>query len=100
MGSRLLRRRESRLSRGDVVGIDAWPSDAVRSRAPDTEVDVSPRTLLVPALILALGGVAYTQSQPRPTPPPDVIPAPGVPAVPQPTPRADPPAEKSLEQLL
>ncbi len=63
-----------------------------------------PRALLVPVLLVAAGGLAYTQPVPRSAPVPDgpqLIPPPGVPPT---TPRVvgatDVPAERSLDQLL
>jgi hypothetical protein len=64
-----------------------------------------PRTLLVPALLVAAGGIAYTQPAPRAAPAhapiPEAIPSPGVPFTPPRSANVDvPPAEKSLDQLL
>jgi hypothetical protein len=74
---------------------------------------VTPRTLLVSALVLAACGVAFTQSQPppRPTvtpdPAPQAIPPTAVPVAPQAIPQPPrvavpdvPLSEKSLDQLL
>ncbi|MBN9521459.1 hypothetical protein J0H58_23555 [bacterium] len=63
-----------------------------------------PRALLVPALLVAASGLAYTQPAPRPAQVPEparLIPPPGVPFTPpRPAPADAPPAEKSLDQLL